>query len=339
MNIFAKLAYNDGLAVSRFITMRFLVLTIGSYVFGRFFRKTDFSLGKIKSKKLIVARALITILAKALQYTSILYIPLSLSSCISFAAGPIIAYIIAFMLIREKLSASEFIPIVCGILGTAMITMPQWFLWLGIDEASIQSRLNSEVKTNAHYYKGILFGFLASVLDIIGNFMIRKVGHSVSKGVIPFVSGLVSFPLIFVVVCFYEPFDFGYFFGSADQSIENSGLKTTDKYPNALLMGFLGSIFGWLGLELVVIGVNISKSAVASYGEMVGIVLPFIFDMAVLDRTLVMTDLIGLVLIILLQLIRGFNSFKEQKQWQLKQNIKLMEADSKDADAERLYKT
>lgn len=100
----------------------------------------------------------------------------------------------------------------------------------------------------------------------------------------------------------------------------------------------MASIFGWLGLELIVIGVNISKSAVASYGEMVGIVVPFLFDMAVLNRTFVTTDLIGLLLIVLLQLLRAFNSFSEQKRWELEKKRKLMDADYKDADAERLYK-
>jgi drug/metabolite transporter (DMT)-like permease len=139
MNLFAKLAYNDGLTVSRFIVMRFAVLAIGSYLFGRFSRGVNFDIRLYDKKqiKLIVIRALITIVAKAMQYTSILIIPVSVASCISFAAGPIIAYLVAFMLIREKLSVSEVIPMVCGIIGTFMITMPQWFLWTGIDSVDV----------------------------------------------------------------------------------------------------------------------------------------------------------------------------------------------------------
>jgi hypothetical protein len=50
----------------------------------------------------------------------------------------------------------------------------------------------------------------------------------------------------------------------------------------------------------MVIGLNISKSALASYGEMMGITVPFIIDGFVFGRTFVSTDFIGLALIIVL---------------------------------------
>jgi len=44
MNVFAKLAYGEGMLVSRFIILRFAVMAIASYLFGKFVRKTDFDL-------------------------------------------------------------------------------------------------------------------------------------------------------------------------------------------------------------------------------------------------------------------------------------------------------
>jgi hypothetical protein len=100
----------------------------------------------------------------------------------------------------------------------------------------------------------------------------------------------------------------------------------------------MGSIFGWIGLEFIVIGVNISKSAIASYGEMIGIILPFVFDMTALGRKFVLTDLIGLILIVLLQILRAFNSFKESEKTKTVEKQKLLASQNKDADNEKLYK-
>lgn len=126
LNCFAKLAYNRGLPVSRLILMRFMMLGIGSYVYGRFVRKTSFDLKQYDKKqiRLVFFRAFISLTSKGLQYTAILFIPLSLSSCISFTTGPVFAAILAFILIKEKLKLNEVVPIICGIVGTMMITMP-----------------------------------------------------------------------------------------------------------------------------------------------------------------------------------------------------------------------
>lgn len=104
-----------------------------------------------------------------------------------------------------------------------MITMPQWFLWTGIDSAAIQTRLAAETLTNKFYYAGIFFGLLASIIDICGNFIIRKIGDSVPKSIIPFLSGLISTPLIFIFVSIQEPFDYSYFFSSSEVSVETTG--------------------------------------------------------------------------------------------------------------------
>ena len=97
-----------------------------SYIFGRVVRKTSFDLRKYKKKVvvLIFLRAALSLVSKVMQYAAISYIPLSLSSCISFTTGPIFAAILAYILIREGLNWSEIVPILFGITGTMMITMP-----------------------------------------------------------------------------------------------------------------------------------------------------------------------------------------------------------------------
>ena len=127
-NVFAKLAYERGLQVSTFILIRHLVLLSGAYTFGKL-RKINFDLRVYprESVKLVFKRAFLGMISKSMQYAAISYIPLTLSSCISFTTGPIFAAIIAFILIKEKLSSIEILAIAMGITGTAMLTMPQWF--------------------------------------------------------------------------------------------------------------------------------------------------------------------------------------------------------------------
>ena len=126
MNVFAKLAYSRGMLVSRFVMMRFAVLAIASYIFGKLVRKTDFNLTIYEPRVIgiVFLRSALSLLSKTMQYAAISFIPLSLSSCISFTTGPIFAGLLAFVLIREKLSISEVVAILCGIAGTTMLTMP-----------------------------------------------------------------------------------------------------------------------------------------------------------------------------------------------------------------------
>jgi drug/metabolite transporter (DMT)-like permease len=77
-------------------------------------------------------------ISKSMQYAAISLIPLTLSSCISFTTGPIFSALIAFILIKEKLTRPEMIAIALGICGTAMLTVPQWFIFLGLDTDKIE---------------------------------------------------------------------------------------------------------------------------------------------------------------------------------------------------------
>ena len=67
MNVFAKLAYGEGMIVSRFIIIRFAVMAIASFTFGKFVRKTDFDIRKYPGKSigLIFFRSVLTLCSKS----------------------------------------------------------------------------------------------------------------------------------------------------------------------------------------------------------------------------------------------------------------------------------
>lgn len=126
MNVFAKLAYQNGMLVSRFIMMRFFLLAFLSYTFSKLCRKQDFDIRKLSKETIgyVILASSIGLVSKVMQYSAIKFIPLSMSSCVSFTSGPIFAGLLAFVLIKEKLSISECVAILFGIIGTTMLTMP-----------------------------------------------------------------------------------------------------------------------------------------------------------------------------------------------------------------------
>ena len=68
-----------------------------------------------------------------------------------------------------------------------------------------------------------------------------------------------------------------------------------------------------MAVEFLVIGLQISKSAIASYGEMAGIIIPFCFDSFYFHRKFLLIDMIGLLLIVLLQLYTANKQIKMAK--------------------------
>jgi drug/metabolite transporter (DMT)-like permease len=166
------LAYEQGINVSRVLFFRFFTLFSASYIFGRFVRKIDFNLLKYDRNVIliIVFRSLLSMCSKSMQYSAISYIPLSLSSVISFTTGPIFAGILAFVLIGEKLSIVEATTIFFGICGTILITMPELF---GIDDPNLSQRLEKDLGKNQNYYLGISLGLISSALDVVTYFIIR----------------------------------------------------------------------------------------------------------------------------------------------------------------------
>ena len=85
-------------------------------------------------------RSALNFASKICQFSAVAFIPLTLSSIISFMTGPLIAAIIAFILIREQLSIIEGVTIGLGVLGTVILTMPQWFSFLGLDGDRLEQR-------------------------------------------------------------------------------------------------------------------------------------------------------------------------------------------------------
>jgi len=112
-----------------------------------------------------------------------------------------------------------------------------------------------------------------------------------------------------IIYCqIYEPLDWGYLF--RDTTTTDAGLEVEDEYKTAIYLSLIGCFIGWMALEFMVIGLGITKSALASYGEMAGIVVPFTFDALVLNREFLFTDFIGLALIVLLIAYQAHKSLK-----------------------------
>ena len=72
---------------------------------------------------------------------------------------------------------------------------------------------------------------------------------------------------------------------------------------DAFAFGFIASLISWLAQECLVLGVTVSKSALATYGFQSGLVVPVVYD-AFITKThpLLFIDSIGLTLIIILQI-------------------------------------
>ena len=105
-------------------------------------------------------------------------------------------------------------------------------------------------------------------MDIVTYFIIRQVGAKIPAAIFPFISGGFTSSIMFVYICIYEPFT-----------------RTDDPdYQNAIILAIMGTTIGWIALELMIIGLRISKSALASYAEQVGIVCPFLFDIFYFQR-------------------------------------------------------
>lgn len=126
LNIFAKLGFEHGLVVSRLLLMRHGITLIGSFTWGTLVRGVDFNLTKYprKAMSIVFFRSFLAMISKYMQYSSIAFIPLSMSSTVSFTTGPIFGAVIAWFAITEFVNYRQFIAILFGILGTIMITMP-----------------------------------------------------------------------------------------------------------------------------------------------------------------------------------------------------------------------
>mgnify|MGYP006114563743 CR=1 FL=1 len=237
-----------------------------------------------------------------------------MSSCISFTTGPIFAGLLAFILINEKLNFREVVAILSGIIGTSMLIMPQWYLFLGLGTNEIKERLSADTKTNKFYYVGICLALFSAAMDTCTYFIIRKIGTTIPKAIIPFIGGCITTFYMFVYISYTDPLDFGFYF-KHDPSAEDL------KYRNAIFLAFIGALCAWVAFECMIIGLQISKSALASYGEMTGITVPFLFDIFYFGRKFLTIDAMGLSLIVVLQV---YNAIKKQKEAAEEANKKVL---------------
>lgn len=153
--------------------------------------------------------------------------------------------------------------------------------------------MSSDLAANDNYYLGIVIALCSAALDTVLYFIIRKIGNQIPKSLYPFLCGIYTTFIMLVFTEFYDPLDWFFFF-KADYSDEDL------KYRTALLLSLIGCVISWFALEFMVIGLRISKSALASYGEMVGITVPFIYDGLFMGRSFLSIDALGLTLIIAL---------------------------------------
>lgn len=142
LNLFAKLAFDEGFSVAHFMLLRHVSQIFYSFGFGKYVRGCNFnpSAYGMEVYLVLLLRSALNFASKLCQFSAIAFIPLALSSIIHFMTGPLIAAIIAFILIREKLSVVEGITIALGVLGTVILTMPHWFSFLGLDGNKLEER-------------------------------------------------------------------------------------------------------------------------------------------------------------------------------------------------------
>lgn len=135
LNLFAKLSFEAGMKVPHFILWRHVYQALFSSSFGMAVRGVSFNLFNYSSEvnKVLIGRSLINTISKSMQFASIAYIPLSLSSTISFTTGPMFAAVLAFIVIGERLDCLDVTTISFGVLGTVVLSMPHWFAFLNLD--------------------------------------------------------------------------------------------------------------------------------------------------------------------------------------------------------------
>ena len=239
---------------------------------------------------MILFRCLLNTISKAMQFSAIQFIPLALNSIITFTTGPFFGAALAFLLIGERLSRFETWCIIGGVYGILMLTMPQWFMWMGIQQTDIEARLTLDQKKYNFYYLGIFFDLAASALDVATTFIVRQLGAKISPAIIPFMSGIFS-TLIAILYCtVFDPF--------FQSTSFDSQTYTNEQWYISVFYGILGGLFGWLAIECLILGARMSKSAIASYAEQIGFVPPFVFDFLVLKRKFLITDFIGLFILV-----------------------------------------
>uniref|UniRef100_A0A7S3FUH1 Uncharacterized protein n=1 Tax=Strombidium rassoulzadegani TaxID=1082188 RepID=A0A7S3FUH1_9SPIT len=194
-------------------------------------------------------------------------------------------------------------------------------MFLDLDAEEINKRLGQDLQKYNFYFLGITLALTSSALDVVTYYIIRKVGMKIPSQIIPFISGTFTSTAIIIFCLFTQPFDFGYFVRDIceasypELSQEQLGELTMERerYKEAVMLACVGCVGGWIAIECMIMGLRISKSALASYAEQVGIVVPFTFDTFILQRDFLKTDGVGLSLIVILQGYQAYRSTIQSK--------------------------
>ena len=111
-----------------------------------------------------------------------------------------------------------------------MLTMPQWFEFLGIQKDEIEERLEEDEGkyTEFYYFLGIILALLSSFLDVLTMFVIRKLGEKVPPSLFAFISGICSSSCFLLYIIFFDPFEMSYF--TKDLSSDQDALDTREDY-------------------------------------------------------------------------------------------------------------
>jgi len=170
---------------------------------------------------------------------------------------------------------------------------------LGLDSDQISERLSGDLKKYGRftYFFGIIIALASSCLDQVSYFIIRSVGTQVPSSIFPFAVGL----FVTIIMSVYCPLNY-----LLQES--NEGKDSWD----ALGVALCGTTVGWLAVELIVIGLRMSKSALASYAEQCGVIVPFIFDAIALQRPFLKTDWVAVSLIVILEAAMAARSIRRK---------------------------
>lgn len=100
--------------------------------------------------------------------------------------------------------------------------------------------------------------------------------------------------------------------GAVATSSGEDPLQPTANPPFAILLAFIGCTIGWMAVEFMALGLLMSKSALASYAEQAGVIVPFCFDALALGRPFLKTDWLAVFIILILEVIMAMRSIRKR---------------------------
>jgi drug/metabolite transporter (DMT)-like permease len=140
---------------------------------------------RTKRPKGHIYRCLLGCLAMFASFASLKYLPISHATVIGYLA-PILAVLMARVLLKEEVTGARWAGIVVGFMGMLVLILPNV----------------SGVEADKSYFTGVLLGLLTAVLTAGAKIQIRSLAKTENAGAIAFyfaltctVAGLTTFPL------------------------------------------------------------------------------------------------------------------------------------------------